>query len=71
MMRTSCPARTLPDVPEGLQGGAGGDGDDGGLGEGEVRRLVGELVLGADGVLGERAWRDAVDLVAGGEAGDG
>ncbi len=61
----------LADVPQGLQCRAGGDGDNGGLGEAEVGRLVRELVLGAHGVLGERAGRHAVDLVAGGEAGDG
>ena len=42
-------------------------GHDGGLGEGEVGWLAGQLVGCGDGVLGERTGRDAVDLVAGRE----
>ena len=42
------------DVDERPQRGGGRDGDDGGLGEGEVGGLAGELGLSGDRVLGER-----------------
>ena len=57
-------------VADGLQGGEPGDRNHGGLLEGEVRRLAGELRLLGDGVLGERAGADPVHLVAGGEPRD-
>ncbi len=56
-------------VGQRLQRGGGRDRHDGGLLEGEVARLAGELVLAGHGVLGERALADAEHLVADGEPG--
>ena len=58
-----------PDVGQALQRGESRDRDDRGLLEGEVRGLVGELVLAGAGVLGEGPAADAEDLVADLEAG--
>ena len=60
-----------PDAPgiEALQRGARRDRHRGGLREGEVPGLAGQLALLGDGVLGEAALPGAVDLVADGEPG--
>ncbi len=70
-MTSTCLSGLEPaDVGQGLEGGDARDGDDGGLLEGDVGRLVGQLVLVGGGVLGEGSLGDAEHLVAGGEAGD-
>src|SRR3954466_8874606 len=46
-------------VADGLQGGQPGDGHGGRLGEGQVRRLAGELADRGAGILGERRLPDA------------
>ena len=64
MIRTFCPGWISAFVAKSLEGGEGGGGHGGRLLEGEVRRLVRELVLSGTCVLGEGAVAGAEHVVA-------